>query len=229
MNMHKRVRLTPLDREEIWRLYQGRQWKVTHLAEHCRVSRPTIYSALKKARLQQFAPSDSTNARYRSIQYGLKRLAKIELSIQARLKREAQRYNKSYPGEMVHVDTKRLPLIKGQNNTQPREYLFVAIDDYSRELYAAILPDKTQFSSAQFLMEHLLAQCPYEIDYIYSDNGKEYRGTPHHAFDLPPPARRRGMSGCAWGQHCAPPTQRKPQRAPAVVHQITIWRDTHAN
>ena len=86
---------------------------------------------------------------------------------------------------MVHVDTKRLPLIKGQNNTQPREYLFVAIDDYSRELYAAILPDKTQFSSAQFLMEHLLAQCPYEIDYIYSDNGKEYRGTPHHAFDLP--------------------------------------------
>lgn len=182
MNMHKRVRLTPLDREEIWRLYQGRQWKVTHLAEHYRVSRPTIYSALKKARLQQFAPSDSTNARYRSIQYGLKRLAKIELSIQARLKREAQRYNKSYPGEMVHVDTKRLPLIKGQNNTQPREYLFVAIDDYSRELYAAILPDKTQFSSAQFLMEHLLAQCPYEIDYIYSDNGKEYRGTPHHAF-----------------------------------------------
>ena len=176
--MHKRVRLTPLDREEIWRLYQSRQWKVTHLAEHYRVSRPTIYSALKKARLQQFTPSDSTNVRYRSIQYGLKRLAKIELSIQARLKREAQRYNKSYPGEMVHVDTKRLPLIKGQNNTQPREYLFIAIDDYSRELYAAILPDKTQFSSAQFLTEHLLAQCPYEIDYIYSDNGKEYRGSP---------------------------------------------------
>ena len=182
MNMHKRTRLTPLDREEIWRLYQTRQWKVTHLAEHYRVSSPTIYSALKKARLRQFAPSDSTNTRYRSLQYGLKRLAKVEASIQTRLKREAQRYNKSYPGEMVHVDTKRLPLIKGQNNTQPREYLFVAIDDYSRELYAAIMPDKTQFSSAQFLTEHLLAQCPYEIDYIYSDNGKEYKGTPNHAF-----------------------------------------------
>ena len=154
MNMHKRTRLTPLDREEIWRLYQTRQWKVTHLAEHYRVSRPTIYSALKKARLQQFAPSDSTNARYRSIQYGLKRLAKVEASIQARLKREAQRYNKSYPGEMVHVDTKRLPLIKGQNNTQPREYLFVAIDDYSRELYAAIMPDKTQ--NGYFIFAHSL-------------------------------------------------------------------------
>ncbi|RYZ96756.1 MAG: hypothetical protein EOO68_16370, partial [Moraxellaceae bacterium] len=33
MNMHKRIRLTPLDREEIWRLYQSRQWKVSHLAD----------------------------------------------------------------------------------------------------------------------------------------------------------------------------------------------------
>ncbi|MPV86596.1 IS481 family transposase, partial [Cardiobacteriales bacterium ML27] len=29
MNMHKRIRLTPLDRQEIWRLYQTRQWRVT--------------------------------------------------------------------------------------------------------------------------------------------------------------------------------------------------------
>ena len=41
MNMHKRIRLTPLDRQEMWRLYQTRSWKVTHLAEHFRVSRPT--------------------------------------------------------------------------------------------------------------------------------------------------------------------------------------------
>ena len=34
MNMHKRIRLTPLDRKEIWRLYQTRQWKVTVLAQH---------------------------------------------------------------------------------------------------------------------------------------------------------------------------------------------------
>lgn len=146
------------------------------------MSRPTIYAALKKARLQQFSPSDSTNHRYRSIRYGLKRLAKVEASIQARLKREARRYNKSYPGEMLHVDTKRLPLLKGQNHTQPRQYLFVAIDDYSRELYAAIMPDKSQFSAANFLTHHVIAQCPYEIDYIYSDNGKEYKGGASHAF-----------------------------------------------
>jgi len=37
---------------------------------------------------------------------------------------------------MVHFDTKRLPYLKGEDQTLPREYLFVAIDDYSRELYA---------------------------------------------------------------------------------------------
>ena len=78
MNMHKRIRLTPLDRREIWRLYQTRQWKVTVLAQHYRVSRPSIYNVLKKARLQQFTPSNSTNNRYKTIQFGLKRLAKVE-------------------------------------------------------------------------------------------------------------------------------------------------------
>ncbi len=182
MNMHKRTRLTPLDRQEIWRLYQTRIWKVTHLAERYRVSRPTIYQVLKRARLQQFAPRDSANQRFATIQYGLKRLAKVEQSIQARLKREARRYNKSYPGEMLHVDTKRLPLLKGEVSTQPRSYLFVGIDDFSRELYAAILPDKTQVSAAAFLTQTVLAQCPYQIECVYSDNGTEYKGTANHAF-----------------------------------------------
>ena len=38
MNMHKRIRLTPLAREEIWRLYQTRLYKISHLAELYRVS-----------------------------------------------------------------------------------------------------------------------------------------------------------------------------------------------
>ena len=60
--------------------------------------------------------------------------------------------------------------------------MFVAIDDFSRELYAAILPDKTQNSSKAFL-EQVLEECLYTIEHFYSDNGKEYRGDPeHHAF-----------------------------------------------
>ncbi|WP_218057563.1 hypothetical protein [Gilliamella sp. Bif1-4] len=43
---------------------------------------------------------------------------------------------------MLHVDTKRLPLLKNETKQQTRKYLFVGIDDFSRELYAGIYPDK---------------------------------------------------------------------------------------
>ena len=91
MNIDKHTRLTLLGRQEIWRLYQTRLWKVVQLAEHFRVSRPTIYDVLKRARLQEFTPRNSTNQRFKTLQYGLKRLAKVEQAIQERLKREAKR------------------------------------------------------------------------------------------------------------------------------------------
>ena len=227
MNMHKRIRLTPLDREEIWRLYQTRQWKVSHLAERYRVSRPTIYAALKKARLRQFTPSKSTNKRYKTVWYGLKRLAKVEASIQLKLKQQAKRYNKSYPGELFHVDTKRLPLLQGQMNTQPREYLFVGIDDYSRELYAAILPDKTQDSAATFLQEHVITPCPYALDYLYSDNGKEFKGTAAHALVRVCIAHQIGQK---FTRVSRPQTNGKAERVIRTLmemwHDKTIFRDS---
>ena len=85
---------------------------------------------------------------------------------------------------MVHLDTKRLPLLKGQKATDKRDDLFVAIDDFSRELYAAILPDKTADSAAKFLTEHLIDPCPYLIGRVYSDNGTEYKGSANHAFGV---------------------------------------------
>ena len=33
----------------------------------------------------------------------MKRLAKVEKAMQDKLKKQVKRYNKSYPGEMVHV------------------------------------------------------------------------------------------------------------------------------
>ncbi len=181
MTIHKRTRLTPLDREEIWRRYGTRQWTVVALAQHFRVSRPTIYKVIDRARKQEFAPRASTNKRFLQARYGMKRLAKVEQALERKLKRAARRYNKSYPGEMLHFDTKRLPLLTGEKRLLPREYLFVAIDDFSRELYAAIFPDKTQTSSAAFL-EQVIEECPYTLECAYSDNGTEYKGTAVHAF-----------------------------------------------
>ena len=124
----------------------------------------TIYNVLKAAQVNILKPQNSTNNRFKQARYGIKRLAKVEKAIQDKLKKQAKRYNKSYPGEMVHVDTKRLPLLKGQKSTDAREYLFVGIDDFSRELYAAIMPDKTALSAAKFLQEHVIEPCPYSCD-----------------------------------------------------------------
>lgn len=179
--MHKRTRLTPLAREEIWRLYGTGNWTVVALAREFRVSRPTIYKVLKRARMGEFSPRKSTNKRYLVAKYGMRRLAKVEASIERKKKAQARRYNKNYPGELVHFDTKRLPLLKGETKTGPRDYLFVAIDDFSRELYAGIFPDKTQMSAAKFLQQ-VIDECPYTVECTYSDNGKEYKGTPEHAF-----------------------------------------------
>ncbi|MDD5722797.1 MAG: hypothetical protein PHY29_03555 [Syntrophales bacterium] len=63
---------------------------------------------------------------------------------------------------MIHGDTKRLSLLEGQKALERREYLIVAIDDFSRDLYAAILPDNSS------------EECPYTIERSYGDNGKEY-------------------------------------------------------
>ena len=181
MTIHKRTRVTPLDRQEIWKLYGTRQWTIAALAREFRVSRPTIYKVINRARSQEFAPRKSTNTRFLQAHYGIKRLAKVEAAVEAKKKAEARRYNKDYPGEMVHFDTKRLPLLKGESKSILREYLFVGIDDFSRELYAGIFPDKTQSSAAAFLGQ-VLEECPYTVECAYSDNGTEYKGTSAHAF-----------------------------------------------
>jgi hypothetical protein len=83
---------------------------------------------------------------------------------------------------MLHVDTKRLPYLSGESSSNKAEYLFVGIDDYSRELYVAIKPDKTQFSSSKFLKQ-VIEECPYIIEQVYSDNGLEYKGSlKNHEF-----------------------------------------------
>lgn len=71
----------------------------------------------------------------------------------------------------MYADAKRLQLLKRRKATDKRDDLFVAIEDFSRELYAAILPDKTAGSAAKFLTEHLIDPCPSLIECAYSDNG----------------------------------------------------------
>src|SRR5579875_2783850 len=85
-----------------------------------------------------------------------------------------QRYERSRPGELVHLDVKKLGRIKGgagwrvtgpkhhynttltdgsgkRRNTVGYEYVHVAVDDYSRLAYAEVLLDEKASTAAAFL------------------------------------------------------------------------------
>lgn len=217
--MHKNTKLLPYQRREAHRRWlQGE--KVTVLSKQFGVSRTTLYAVFKKARLEVFTNYSSMNERYRSVQYGLRRLSKIERRLAKKLakrERRLKRYEKSEPGELVHFDTKKLPLLPGEAIIQPREWLHVAVDDHSRWLAADIFPDKTSYSSAIHLEEAVRAM-PFRIEAAYSDNGAEYRGRHDHPFVVT--ARRH----CIRQRFTRPHTPRTNGKAERVIKTLmTEW------
>lgn len=163
---------------ELWK--KGRS--ITSLSNEYKVSRPIVYKVLERARLKDFNNHTSCNHRFKTIEYGLKKLAVTEQKLQKRIDRLAiKRYEKTYPGEMVHFDTRRLPLLLYEAKIDKREHLHVAIDDYSRYLIADIFPDKGKYSGAIHLQE-VISNSPFNVEIAYSDNGSTYKGRKDHAF-----------------------------------------------
>jgi len=97
---------------------------------------------------------------------------------------ETIRYERSRPGELVHVDTKKLGRIiraghrvTGDRSNQVRgagwQYLYVAIDDHSRLGFASVYPDETSESSVAFLSElvRFYAAHGIAVERVLTDNG----------------------------------------------------------
>ena len=97
------------------------------------------------------------------------------------------RYERDQPGELLHIDTKKLgkiaPGIVGHRLTGNRavrgprqhtgwEYLHVAIDDASRVAYAELLPDETAASAVAFLRRAVawLASLGVRVERVMTDN-----------------------------------------------------------
>lgn len=174
--MHKNTKLLPYQRREVYRRWRDGE-RATDLAKHYDVSRKTLYEVFRKAKLGVFENYSSKNLRFRTLEYGLRQLTKIEARVARKLKkreRRLNRYEKDRPGEMVHTDSSVLPLLRGEAATTPREYLYVFVDDFSRFLFADILPDQTSWSAAICLDEALIMM-PFDIEVMYSDNGKEFK------------------------------------------------------
>jgi transposase InsO family protein len=78
--------------------------------------------------------------------------------------RVVRRYEKTRPGELLHVDLKYLPTLENR-----AEFEFVAVDDFSREAVVWIAPQRSAQHATTFL-ERVLAALPYPIEAVMTDN-----------------------------------------------------------
>jgi transposase InsO family protein len=186
--MHKHTRLTPTLRRDLYDCWQKGSVSFRELGRRYHVDKNIVKVVILRGKLGDFSVHDSTNHRYRTIEYGLKRLALIEKETREKhTKREKRnkRYERISPGELVHGDTKRFPNIYRKDYFRKvlikAPVLYVLIDDYTRFLMADILPDRTMWSSSTFL-EVMSLRSPFQIECHYSDNGGEYKGNKTHAF-----------------------------------------------
>jgi transposase InsO family protein len=128
---------------------------------------------------------------------GMGRLGRIGLE-------QPLRYERTRPGELVHVDVKKLGRIKGgagwrvrggrqhynrtitdqhghRRNTVGYEYVHIAIDDFSRLAYAEVLADEKSTTAVGFLRRALAFYRRHgiRVERVLSDNGSCYRATVH--------------------------------------------------
>jgi transposase InsO family protein len=128
---------------------------------------------------------------------GLGRLGRLGLE-------PVRRYERSRPGELVHVDVKKLGRIVGGAGWRVRggpqhrnrtytdrdgkirrsvgyEYVHIAVDDYSRLAYAEVLPDEKATTAAAFLHRAVAFYRRYgiRVERVLTDNGGAYIAVVH--------------------------------------------------
>ena len=116
----------------------------------------------------------------------------------------AVRYERSRPGELVHVDVKKLGRIVGgagwrvrdrkqhynrtytdatgrRRNTVGWEFVHIAVDDYSRLAYAEVLPDEKAQTAVGFLRRavRFYQRHGITVERVLTDNGAAYIAIVH--------------------------------------------------
>jgi transposase InsO family protein len=117
----------------------------------------------------------------------------------------AVRYERARPGELIHIDVKKLGRIQGgagkrvrggtkshynrqitdragvRRNTVGWEYVHIAIDDCTRLAYAEVLPDEKAITVVGFLRRAIAFYASYGItvEQLLTDNGSGYRSAIH--------------------------------------------------
>lgn len=112
---------------------------------------------------------------------GLSRLRDLEPS------EPIVRYEHERPGDMVHIDTKKLGRIERMGKRIPGssrnpigagwEFLFVAVDDHSRIAFTDLYPDERNGSAVQFLQNTVayFRSLGVRVQRLLTDNGSAFR------------------------------------------------------
>ena len=112
---------------------------------------------------------------------GLSRLSDL------RPEEPVQRYEREVPGELLHIDIKKLGRfdkighrITGERTQRARhigwEYVFVAVDDHSRIAFTRTYPDEKQASAVDFVRQATgyFANLQVPIERVLTDNGPAF-------------------------------------------------------
>jgi transposase InsO family protein len=134
------------------------------------------------------------------VRHGVPRLAECDplTGVVIRASRHTTiRYERSRPGELVHVDVKKVGKIPdgggwragvmpqgGQSKAHRKQrigydYVHAAVDDHTRLAYAEILPDEKPASAAGFLLRtgRFFAEHGITIERVLSDNAFAHRNS----------------------------------------------------
>ena len=158
---HRLRKPTPIETVTRIEALRRQRWTGEQIARETGVSKATVFRVLRRL--------------------GLNRLKALEPAEPIR------RYEREHPGELLHIDTKKLGKIDGIGHriTGDRrgrkhggwEYLHVCIDDASRLAYTEILPDERKERAIDFLHRALawFATLGITVERIMTDNGNAYR------------------------------------------------------
>jgi transposase len=177
---HRSPRMTPAALvDEVCRLRRELAAGPHRIAWELQLAASTVYGILRR--------------------FGLNLLAALD-----RTTREVVRYERERPGELVHLDVKKLGRIpegggkrfsagfseNGAGYSPPGkrgvECIHVAVDDHSRFAYVEILPDERGETTVGFLrrMTKAFARQGLDVQRLLTDNGSNYRSKRPYSSNL---------------------------------------------
>jgi transposase len=169
-------------------------------------------------------------------------LGRIGLGKRSRLEplEPANRYERERPGELVHIDVKKLGRIErvghrisgsyGSQNARRSwekrrvigwEYVHVCVDDATRLAYVEVLPDEKGLTVAGFLRRAVAFYASHgvAIERVMTDNGSGYRSVrarPRLPHPRPPPPPHPALP--------APHQRQSRTLHPHHARRLGLWR-----